>query len=203
MSTQSTIFARRTRLAMISSSIIVVVVAACAGLVPRNTGTPARAGDPDPRTGFLGISSGDTPLGFGQEMDLASAVKTVPFAVHSPSSTLASDSSITHVWVQDLPTDDGTRDVEMAIQYRSGIVVTIQPASPKTESNYGSVASQLDLPGVSVGTLSGRLSLVIPSGVDGAGNPGSVAFVVDGVEVVVYGSGFSTEDLKSVASSVK
>ena len=133
-------------------------------------------------------------------MSLDAAIDAVPFAISRPSTAIASDASIAHVWVEDMPTGEQTGETEVAIEYQSGIMATLLPTRADTEAGFSDVAKSFGYPGVVVEKVGDRTSLIIPENIDGQ-NLGSIAFVISGVEVVIYGH-YDTETLKTVARSV-
>jgi hypothetical protein len=124
-------------------------------------------------------------------------MKLAPFPVSLPSSPLADETTIDHVWVQGGRIVGG--EFEMAVAYRSGVTVTLISTSPDTEAPYETVA--LGILAASVPSIAGRSTLAIPENVDGAGNLASAAFVVKGAEIVVYAK-LDVTTLESIAASV-
>ena len=182
----------------------IVLVSAALTVTACGEGSPPSRVSVAPSTtsasGGLGIATGDGPLAFDTEMSLDAAIDAVPFAISRPSSAIASDASIAHVWVQDMPTANRGGETEVAIEYQSGIMVTLLPTPADTEAGFSDVAKNLGYSGVVVEQVGDRVSLIIPENIDGR-NPGSVAFVISGVEVVIYGH-YDTETLTTVALSV-
>ena len=178
---------------------IVLVLAALSVTACGEGSRPASSGvarSAPSASGGLGVAPGDGPLAFDTEMSLDAAIDAVPFAISRPSTAIASDASIAHVWVRDMPPGE----TEVAIEYQSGIMATLLPTRADTEAGFSDVAKSFGYPGVVVEKVGDRTSLIIPENIDGQ-NLGSIAFVISGVEVVIYGH-YDTETLKTVARSV-
>ena len=193
------LFGGRGRALMLVSVVAAVVAAAVAGsLIAAGGGIRTSSTPSEAAAARLGIQ-GSSPLAFGREVSLEDAEKLAPFPISLPSTDLANDSSILHVWVQGAKDQEG--EFEVAVRYGSGITVTLITAAPGTEDTYKLIADQLGAPSIRVTSIGGRTALVIPPNADGAGNPGSAAFVIEGVEIVVYGA-FDPDTLEQVAASV-
>ena len=145
------------------------------------------------------VSNGPFPS--GKEVSLAEAQRRAPFPIHRPSSPLASDSSITAVWIQDVMGDDGARDFQAAVDYVSGLEILLGPVTFDPATYYANAARELGNSS-RVQNIDGHPALVIPEGNDGGDGPGSVAFVIDGTEITVYGHS-PIGDLIAVATSVR
>jgi hypothetical protein len=104
---------------------------------------------------------------------------TAPFSLHRPSHSLAADENITEVWLR-------TEDSPWAeIWYSSGVEVHISAAEPNDPDPL-SVSLPPEV-GALIQIVGVHRALVIPPGVQGLDQPGSVTIVIDGVLVSVYG----------------
>ena len=162
-----------------------------------------RGGAPS-RTQFTGsdfTSPHETPFSHAEQVDLATAIVDAPFRIIRPHHPAASDESITEVWLQRAsPQTEGTAQV--ALWYASGLEVHLSRVSPNDPDPLSA-----DFPDgfpVSYETLGDTPIRVIPPGIQGEGQPGSVTMVRDGVFISLFGwlPGFDADQLRDIAGTV-
>lgn len=159
----------------------------------------------------------------GQETTLSQAEAQAGPPVYTPNVPLASDGSVSHVWVATVDPSDGMLPTyprtAIGIAYSSGIQVMFVPnqytpnAAPFSQAqaaaSYQELAAEISSQtpgGMTTGTIQGIPVQIIPQDVQGQGNPGSVHFALgtsnlDSQGVTVLGR-FGTADLEAVASSI-
>jgi hypothetical protein len=173
-----------------------------------------------PVAGFGGGGSWspDTdPIG-GKEVSLSVAQTESGYAIYVPSTNLASDSSLSHVWMGTEPPGGvsmlpATAQTTVALSYSTGVQVTIVPwvygvdapafSQTSNEQAYKLAASQL--PTLSVDYLDG-VPVRLMSYESGADSPGWVEFNIgtsnaDALDITVLGK-LSSTDLESVSRSI-
>lgn len=150
-------------------------------------------------TELQGISQGIShprelgPFGNGRVSSLEEAQALVSFDLPRPSHPLANDAIVKYVFVQIVPADSSpTPVVQVAIDYTSGILVLLEPASQvgfadDPGAQYQEMAEGWPA-GVQVSQVRGVPALVIPRNVaeNGVGNPAAVDLTLDGVRVGIY-----------------
>lgn len=151
-----------------------------------------------------GISGPDgSPLADGRETTLDAASKAAGFPVLRPSTELASDSSVSQVWVRD------SWAPEIFVRYEGSIDLMVEEpdysGSPedfyKAQQDQGVPGEIIDLSGVAVFAVKGgSVSTKDPS----TSGPPSITMVVDGLSVTLvgYGPDVTLDDLESAAMSV-
>jgi hypothetical protein len=94
--------------------------------------------------------------------------------------------------------------VEVAIDYSSGVEVTLLEASFDPQTFYEQVAKELESVGAATRTINGFPGIVVPGNSDvDESNPASISFAGKGVEVTLYGQGAISEDkLLDLAASI-
>jgi hypothetical protein len=139
----------------------------------------------------------DSPLPGGTAMSLADALTAADMPLFRPSTSVASDESISDVWVR-----SGER-AEVLITYETGMVAIIKPDTLRvTLQQYAQQQSRDGVPG-RVEQLRGVDAYVVDPG---AGEPGaSVTFILEGTIVTMLGQGpapnVSVNDLITAAES--
>jgi hypothetical protein len=142
--------------------------------------------------GLLDVSG--APLAAGTSVALSSAVASVPFPVPRPQADLASDTSITDVWVRT------SWDPEVLIRYSSGVRVEVRrwPFTSRPEDYYQAQIAE-GVPGQIV-PIRGVNVFVVPR--TSEASLGSATMVVEGLLVSIVGDGeFSVEQLQALAGS--
>jgi hypothetical protein len=142
----------------------------------------------------------DQPLLGGRQVTLEAAVTGFGLPLLRPDSELASDSSLTQVW---LATDD-VRAV--ALIYESGIRVYLTPwpaGNPLSPEQFYSQQASATAAGRTQ-TINGAVAWVAPANAQATGVPPEafIDFVVNGIEVSLRGASFSVDDLVKVAETV-
>lgn len=142
-----------------------------------------------------GLSGEGSPLAGGSKTTFEDAVEVFPVSVTLPSSELASRSSVAQMWMRT------GGDPQLYVEYDSGIVVTIRPASGfQGTEEYAAAQVRDGVPG-SLVEIRGIKAFEVPQ--DDLGDLGSVRFVLGKAVVVVLGRGdFTPEALRSVATSI-
>lgn len=144
-----------------------------------------------------GSVSFSRPLAAGTEVSMTEAVKTLDVVVLRPSASLASDESISEVWVR------AQRSPEEAfIIYDSGITVDVLPASEVAPTVEYGEARIADGSAGHLGKVRGIDAFIVPPDAK-KGTLGSVSFAMLGASVEVVGNGsIPIESLIQVAESV-
>src|SRR5437867_83952 len=120
---------RGSLLALVAVATVLGVIVAIK-LSTSEQGTHERGYDGIRATGFGAVAPPERgPFALGEKVSLAESEAIAPFPILRPAASLASDATITAVWIQDAKTDDGVRDVQVAIDYMSGIEVVLQQVS--------------------------------------------------------------------------
>jgi hypothetical protein len=132
------------------------------------------------------------PFG-GQRVTLEAAQEDVSFEIVRPSHPLANDSNVRAVFLQVVPDDSLSSDAEqVAIDYQSGIVVLLEPASQvgfeeDPGSQYQEMAEGYPAGQAEVSTVHSAPALLISRNVSND-SPAVVDLTIDGVRVIFYGS---------------
>ncbi len=139
----------------------------------------------------------------GEALTLSEAASRAGFHLYRPSDPLASDGSLKTVWFEAAP----GHTPHVALEYESGVLITLDEAVFQPESHYRELARRLGLREEAVRTVHGVPALVIPqdSPVDARrNNPASVDLVLEGVHITVYGQygSFEIDDLVRIAESL-
>jgi hypothetical protein len=132
------------------------------------------------------------PFG-GQRVTLEAAQAAVSFQLVRPTHPLANDSSVRAVFLRVVPDDSLPSNAEqVAIDYDSGILVLLEPASqvgfeddPATQ--YQEMAEGYPPGKAEVSRVHGVPALLIPRDVSNAG-PAIVDLTLEGVRVILYGA---------------
>jgi hypothetical protein len=138
---------------------------------------------------------GGSPLGGGSRMSLAEAVAAFPLPVFRPNVPIASDATMSGLWVR----VEG--DAEVYIKYDSDIIVTLRPART-TQSTQSFAVAQINdgVPG-EIEKVAGIDAFVVPGSDEG--DLGSVRFALGREMVTVIGNGsFDSATLLEVAESI-
>jgi hypothetical protein len=149
-------------------------------------------------TGSDFTSPHETPFSHAEQVDLATAIADGAFRIIRPHHLAASDESITEVWLQRAsPQTEGTAQV--ALWYASGLELHLSRVSANDPDPLSA-----DFPDgfpVSYETLGDTPIRVIPPGIQGEGQPGSVTMVRDGVFISLFGwlTGFDADQLREIA----
>jgi hypothetical protein len=170
-------------LALVAAAALVLIDALLGGEEPKQVGQPG--------PGF------SRPLAAGTEVSMTEAMQLLDVVVFRPSAPLASDDSISEVWVraQQFPE-------QAFIIYDSGITVDVLPA--------GEVAPTLEVAQIQIADgVAGHLgkvreidAFIVPPDAEN-GTLGSVRFASDGASIGVVGNGtIPIESLLQVAESV-
>jgi hypothetical protein len=164
----------------------------------------SRRGDAPSRTRFAGsdfTSPHEIPFSHAEQVDLAIAIADAPFQIFRPHHPAASDESITEVWLQRAsPQTEGTAQV--ALWYASGLEVHLGRVSANDpDPLFADFPDGFPVSYEAVGDTPIR---VIPPGIQGEGQPGSVTLVRDGVFISLYGwlPGFDADRLREIAGTV-
>jgi hypothetical protein len=164
----------------------------------------SQRGDAPSRTQFTGsgfLLPHETPFPHAEQVDLATAIADAPFRIIRPHHPAASDESITEVWLQRAsPQTEGTGQV--ALWYASELEVHLSRVSANDPDPLAA-----DFPDgfpVSYETLGDTPIRVIPPGIQGEEQPGSVTMVRDGVFISLFGwlPGFDADQLRAIARTV-
>jgi hypothetical protein len=144
----------------------------------------------------------EVPFPGAEDVSLAAATSAAPFPIHRPDHSLASDASLTNVWVQVPAADSDDPTLQVALWYSSGPEIHMARVSPGDKEPLVSDFPK-DLP-VSYEKIGDTEARVIPPGVLAPEQPGSVTLVRGGVLIALYGwlPDLSTEDLRSIAATV-
>jgi hypothetical protein len=144
----------------------------------------------------------EVPFPGAEDVSLAAATSAAPFPIHRPDHPLASDASLTNVWVQVPAADSDHPTMQVALWYSSGLEIHMARVSPGDKEPLVSDFPE-DLP-VSYEKIGDTEARVIPPGVLAPGQPGSVTLVRDGVLIVLFGwlPDLSAEDLRSIAATM-
>jgi hypothetical protein len=149
-------------------------------------------GIPDLRTETKDLLTG------GRRVSLETAEDASPFSLVRPHSSLASDESLTEVWI------GGADDPTVGFRYQSGVevILTPWPDGKDPEDSYRAQAS--DFAGA-VEMIAGNPAWVIPKDVQAPGYPPEtmVSISVDNVEAVISGGSWSREQVVEIAASVE
>jgi hypothetical protein len=148
---------------------------------------------------------------------MAEAQAAAQYTIPSPETALASDASITHVWLgveapggKEMLPDHAQATVALA--YGSGVQVTfvpwvygidVPPFSQRANAQSYEIAASQD-PSLSVVTVAGVPARILPT--SGDGGPGSIEFNLgtsneDALTIVVMGR-LDTPSLQDVAASI-
>ncbi len=144
--------------------------------------------------GNLEVLPGPAPIPRGRETTIGVAADSVSFPLFRPQDPLASDRSLTHVWLSESPQ-------LVALEYRSGILVLVERAQfAHPADKYR--AMQAEHPAAHVITIGRAPALVIPGNIPG--QAGAVDMVIGVVHVQIQGrtSGLTDADLVRIASSI-
>ena len=147
---------------------------------------------------------GTNPFGpRGREITLANASTSAGFRVPVPHVSLANSTNVSNVWFASSPTDAGTTEREVVLDYvGSGVRITIQRAGAGFGSDptaaFKQEASDLGLPASSVQTVDGAPALVVAPA---NGKNGFVDMDLNGIRVAVIGAR-SIDDLTTIANSI-
>jgi hypothetical protein len=167
------------------ASLVAVAIVVVAAVTSRNATSISQGMDP-------GLLVGP-PLTGGSETTLEVAERTVSFANVRPSSALANDDSISHVYIADSPRQ------AMLVDYGSGLRLTLWPSEWPDPVEYFSRQIADGIPGTII-DLSGTPAFLVPQTEDGLA---SITFVRDGVAVSVVGHGdFTSDQLVETATSI-
>ncbi|MBI4261773.1 MAG: hypothetical protein HY658_14555 [Actinobacteria bacterium] len=144
----------------------------------------------------MGVAyGGSNPLPGGKESSLDAALAASDFPIYRPSGSVASDRSLSRVWLRTGAT------AEVYLEYESGIVVTVVPASD-AQPTRAHAGAQIDdgVPGRIV-EIGGIEAFLVPPSAEG--DLGSVRMFVGAALVTVIGNGALPETtLIDVADSV-
>ena len=139
----------------------------------------------------------------GREITLANASTSAGFRVPVPHVSLANSTNVSNVRFASSPTDAGTTEREVVLDYvGSGVRITIQRAGAGFGSDptaaFKQEASDLGLPASSVQTVDGAPALVVAPA---NGQNGFVDMDLNGIRVAVIGAR-SIDDLTTIANSI-
>jgi hypothetical protein len=148
------------------------------------------------------LSPHEVPFPSAESVSLGAASSAAPFPIHRPDHPLASDATLTDVWVQLRAADSDEPATQVALWYSSGLEIHMTRVSPGDKEPLVSDFPK-DLP-VSYEKIGDTEARVIVPGVLAPGQPGSVALVRDGVFITLFGwlPDLSAEDLRSIASTM-
>jgi hypothetical protein len=143
----------------------------------------------------------ETPFPDAQRVSLDDAITAAPFPIYRPDHPLASDESITDVWVR-VQARDEDADTQVALWYSSGLEIQMWPVSPNDTAPL--VADFPEGFPVSYERIGGTEVRVIPPGIQGPEQSGSVTMVKEGLLVSLIGwlPDLTIEDLRDIASTV-
>lgn len=156
----------------------------------------------------------DEPFPNAEEVSLAEAIQKAGFPVYRPSDFLASDESLTAVWLQSQAGEDALGS-QVALYYASGVkaYLSISPESD-VRAYLDALRAQLSLPSEDLVSINGHLALLIPQVSPGATAeprgtsfppnaeyPGSVTIIFDGIQVALIGQ-FDSATLIRIAETV-
>jgi hypothetical protein len=138
---------------------------------------------------------GDAPIPRGAATTLAAAESKATFSLRRPNDELASDDSITHVWLS------STDPQQAAIEYRSGVLVLLEEAQfADPATRYAEVAKEFGSSYVTV--IGDAPALVIYGASPDVG--GAIDMVIKGVRVQIRSreTPLSLDELLRIAKSV-
>jgi hypothetical protein len=160
------------------------------------------------------------PVSHAQETTLDQAVSQAGYPFFRATVALASDDSVSHVWLGTQEAGEGMLPKqdqrEVAISYSSGVVVSYIPwqygpsAPPFSEGQVArhDKAAEAHSPRglMTASSIRGVPALILATNFEGQDNPGSIELHLgtsneDAVEVVVYGR-YPSVDLMNVAASI-
>jgi hypothetical protein len=172
---------RTTRLGLVVSTLVAAVGMACSSSQTDHQ----RQNAPITRS----FERDQGPFAHGEKLSLEDAEKTVPFHLYRPDNDLASDTSVRSTFVETTFDDEGNQFIRAAIDYDSGVLLTIWPAPSSMISDPLAfwTKKMAENDGRSVETILGEPALVIQRDVNDAGNPAAVAMVMEGLQITLYG----------------
>jgi len=181
-------------------SILLAVAFAAVAIVPVVVASVTDR--PSPTDGVPGRDVGPRNPPFGDDgvrTTLADAERKMPFDIYRPKHDLASDQSITDVWI--LLPDEG--DAQTVIWYDSQLQMYFVPVAP----NDPDPLEANDMPEDAVWsfeTINGLPALVVEGGIQGPHQPGRVEFVVGDLRVSLFGwpGSLTTDQLRSIAATI-
>lgn len=144
--------------------------------------------------GVAGLDAGP-PVAGGVQESLSNARSNSPVPIYLPETKLASDDSITGVWVSSSMT-------ELWVEYSSGVAMRLHPVVFSSGSAASFYEQQIKdgTPGT-IEKINGIDSFVVPP--DSQGDTGSVEMDLSGTDVVVLGNGTQSADqLVEIAGSI-
>lgn len=149
------------------------------------------------QVGQPGSVSFSRPLAGGTEVSLTQGMQMLDVVVFRPSTTLASDESISEVWVR------SEQSAEQAfIIYDSGITVDVLPAKEVATTLEAAEMQIADGVAGHLDKVRGIDAFVVPPDTKN-GTLGSVRFAIEGASIGVVGNGtIPIESLIQVAESV-
>jgi hypothetical protein len=143
-----------------------------------------------------GSVSFSRPLAAGTEVSLTESMQILDIVVFRPSTSIASDETISEVWVR------AKGPEEAFIIYESGITVDVLSASEVPPTLEHGKAQMAQGSAGHLGKVRGIDAFIVPPNAE-IGTLGSVRFVVEGSSVGVVGDGtIPMESLVQVAESV-
>jgi hypothetical protein len=195
---------------MMAALLGVIAGISVALVIWRTTSPPpdegSRPGERD-RSFAIDLPRDQGPFVEGRRVTLSAAAEQAGFHLYRPQDVLASDDSIRAIYLEDTggPGPAGGQP-HLAVDYESGILLMIEPAAglPADRQSYlETLASEVGPP-AAVQDVHGVPALLIPEAIHGQENPGSVMFVLNGVQVTIYGQydSFTLDELTRVANSV-
>lgn len=166
----------------VAIAALLVGMAAGGLLSTRHSPTPSAA------LGTVDFSRDHGILPLGVKVSLAQAENEASFHIYRPDVSAASDSSIRAVYIQTLKDESDSTIDEVAIDYESGVLLTLTAADASLAKDPGAfyAARAAEGPGRSIESLDGTTALLINANVEGP-DPPSVSLVLGGIEVTLYG----------------
>lgn len=187
---------------IVASSILLALAVGC------STSPRSSVSAQEPRRGTnrpgLHLSREQGPFIHGVKVSLDQAQAQAPFPIFRPKGDLADDALIRAVYIEQQGGD--VPMTQVAVDYESGILLTLSPASVPLERDAASFWARkvAENRGMTVETVLGNPALVVQRDIERTGNPASIAFVISGIQVTIYGAyaPVSADALKQIAESV-
>jgi hypothetical protein len=180
------------------SSILVPILVVCLGAVAVFVSRRSQAGqapDTGPALAVPGWVLSPGPITAGTKTTLEDAIAEAPFQILRPNDPLASDHSLTAVWVRAGPA------ALVTLQYRSGILIKVQEYQGKDPAtNYAAV--QKDFENAYVTTIGREPALILRGNVPGMAP--SMFITINGIQVEIQGGSgpFTADAIIRIAASM-
>ncbi|SRR6266568_2905131 len=134
----------------------------------------------------------------GIQVPLTTAQLAAPFPLYRPQDPAASDSTLTQVWVSTL-SDANT----VGFEYSSGLRAFLEAWPPGKDFEQWASGVSADTGSGDIETVHGTSAWVVAPDANWAGSPGSVEFLLGGVDVTLIEQGdLSKDDLLRIANSI-